>query len=244
MAAYKLHNYWSIIGWGRFTLRCVLGLGALVLFSLLVVRTQVLEMQKLQALDSAKAIGAALQPYMHRNDVHSGNINSGDGIPAAPEWRHASNALIRDTLLSAIGQSGAYGQIILIDPDGNTLYEQRYVLADPGVPLWFQRLLPINPPIVQAEVLAGWDIAGTLSVSRHPAAGYQLVWRMALGLAGPGLIMLTTAIWLRRRRLQADAQIMEDWQRTQDLLQNRVYQLTAQLETHEERTLYEKEAAD
>ncbi|MCK7598413.1 hypothetical protein M0G74_14120 [Microbulbifer sp. CAU 1566] len=235
MTVYKSNKHQSIIGWGRFALCCVLALGALALFGVLVVRAQILAMQELQAQDSANAISAALQPYMH----------SGDGITTDPEdKRHTGNPLIRDTLLSAIGQSGAYGQITLTDPAGNTLYEQRYALVEPGVPLWFQRLLPINPPIVQAEVLAGWDIAGTLSVSRHPAAGYQLVWRAALGLTGPGLILLAAAIWLRRRRLQAEAQRVEEWQRTQDLLQNRVYQLTAQLEMLEERALYEKEAAD
>ncbi|WP_390685048.1 LapD/MoxY N-terminal periplasmic domain-containing protein [Microbulbifer agarilyticus] len=69
-----------------------------------------------------------------------------------------------------------------------------------GVPRWFQQLMRFQPPSSQAEVRSGWEIAGTVAVRRHPAPALQLLWRVALGLCGTGLLILAIVIRQSHKR--------------------------------------------
>jgi len=220
MADKQPFNMKALRGWAGFFCSAALALGAILLLCLLALRTQLLAVMAVQAQDSASSISLALQPHI-RND----------------------EPRVRDTLLTAIGQSGAYYRLTLRDTDGQIEFRQQAPLAVLDVPDWFQRLVPMTPPTVQTEVLDGWDITGTIAVSRHPAGSYRVLWRAALSIAGGGLVGLALATWLRRRRLRAQI-LREELRRKQmEALNRRIYQLTEQLSYQQKRALEQEDAA-
>jgi len=116
------------------------------------------------AQDTANALSLALQPHVA-----------------------AGNLLTADTMITALLQSGYYTAIILRDSEGQILIQRDTAAVPLAVPAPFVALLPLQPPIANATISDGWEVAATVEVASHPALAYQQLWRVTLGILGLGL---------------------------------------------------------
>nr|WP_010133613.1 LapD/MoxY N-terminal periplasmic domain-containing protein [Microbulbifer agarilyticus] len=183
-------GFWHSLA--AFISQVVTGLCCLVLVlvaGLAIARDQLHQLQAVQARDSAAMLAVQLGGAMRQ---------------------HPDPASYTRTLLQGVTQSGAYAEVLFRPADSVQTKQQtpdsiapvsiRTPTAARGVPGWFQQLMQFQPPRLRAEVRSGWEIAGTVTVRRHPAPALQLLWRLALGLCGTGLLILAVAVYQSRKR--------------------------------------------
>lgn len=87
-----------------------------------------------------------------------------------------NDAAIVDRLVSAVSDSGYYREVVVSDVDGKPLVERRQTAALSGVPEWFVRWVPLDTPVGEALVMAGWQQAGTVRVVANPGYAYAALW--------------------------------------------------------------------
>ncbi len=112
-----------------------------------------------------------------------------------------------DVVLAVTAQfdSGQYEHIQVVDPQGRSLVERIAPEADPGAPLWFIRLLPIEPAPGQARISNDWRQVGTISLMSHVHFAYQSLWETAVYMSGAILLAgllggILSSLVLRRLR--------------------------------------------
>jgi len=106
------------------------------------------------AQDTATSLGLSISPYM--------------GID--------EDKIIVETMISAIFDRGYYYKLALYDVEKRILISKSFDVELEGVPHWFVKMFPINPPVEQTEIDNGWQIAGTLTLQSHPGLAYQQLW--------------------------------------------------------------------
>lgn len=92
--------------------------------------------------------------------------------------------------------SGQYEYIQVNDPQGHSIVERISPEADPEVPRWFIRLLPIRPAPGVAQISSGWRQVGSIVLMSQSRFAYRDLWdgaltmvvvMLAAGLLGGGL---------------------------------------------------------
>lgn len=117
-------------------------------------KTLPLELEGSHAQDTATSLGLSVSSYMAEEDLST--VKS---------------------MIDAIFDRGYYSRIHLVATDNRTLLERSARIDLEGVPDWFVALLNLEIPPANAEVLAGWNIAGVVSVESHPGYAYRQLWR-------------------------------------------------------------------
>jgi predicted signal transduction protein with EAL and GGDEF domain len=112
--------------------------------------------------------------------------------------------------VAAVFDSGQYGTVRLIDPNGKTMIEKTSPQDAGNVPDWFIRLFPIDSQPGHAQVSSGWSQFGTIELVSHSHFAYEELWNGALKLLGwfaigGGLMGLLGMQFLRRIRRPLDA---------------------------------------
>ncbi|SDJ66987.1 LapD/MoxY N-terminal periplasmic domain-containing protein [Microbulbifer yueqingensis] len=142
------------------------------------------------AQDSAATLTLALQPVLAED-----------------------NLLGAETLITAMMQTGNFGGIALYSADGEILLEQsrrEVQFGINGIPGWFRQLFPLEPPVAQAQVSRGWELADTLRVTADTTPAYRQLWQLARSILGLGLVALVLVYallwqWAHRARRQVAA---------------------------------------
>ena len=80
------------------------------------------------------------------------------------------------TSINAMFDGGYFESITLIRQDGTLAYEKREKVAIHGVPSIFIDYIDLAIPEVEANVMAGWNIFGTLKIKGHPGVSYKKLW--------------------------------------------------------------------
>ncbi|MCP5278582.1 MAG: EAL domain-containing protein [Thiobacillus sp.] len=80
--------------------------------------------------------------------------------------------------------SGQYEYIQINDPQGRSIVERIAPGADPEVPRWFIRLLPIRPAPGVAQISSGWQQVGSIVLMSQSRFAYRDLWDGALSLCG------------------------------------------------------------
>lgn len=86
--------------------------------------------------------------------------------------------------ITAQFNSGQYEYILITNPQGHSMVERIAPAAEPDVPRWFKRLLPIRPTPGVAQINSGWQQVGTLSLMSHTHFAYSDLWSGAITLCG------------------------------------------------------------
>ncbi len=81
------------------------------------------------------------------------------------------------TMIDAINDRGYYSVIKLNSNQGESLVERYTELSLDGVPDWFIRLVKLETPRADAQVMGGWNLAGVLHVQSHPGIAYRQLWK-------------------------------------------------------------------
>ena len=103
--------------------------------------------------DMATSLGLSLSPHIASNEM-----------------------VVVQSMITAVSDSGYYREIILADVNGKTMFEKVQPLVIEGVPEWFVHLIPLETPRGEAFVMAGWQQAGTISISANPGYAYSTLW--------------------------------------------------------------------
>nr|WP_321395787.1 LapD/MoxY N-terminal periplasmic domain-containing protein [uncultured Desulfobacter sp.] len=80
------------------------------------------------------------------------------------------------TSINAMFDGGYFESISLLRQDGTLVYEKREPLVIDGVPSFFISHIDLDIPEVEAKVMAGWNIFGTLKIKGHPGSSYIKLW--------------------------------------------------------------------
>ena len=82
--------------------------------------------------------------------------------------------------VSALFDSGHYELIRINDPNGKIMVERAAPVRNLDVPAWFARLLPIRAMPGDAQISAGWQQFGTVTLISHSRFAYRALWNSVL----------------------------------------------------------------
>jgi len=108
---------------------------------------------------------------------HAQDTATSFGLSITPYIGDENDLPLIETMMSVIFDRGYYRSIVLKDVEDTILLEKHNPDAIDGVPAWFMRWFPLNPPMVTSEINDGWTIAAVITVQSHPGIGYQQLWR-------------------------------------------------------------------
>ncbi|MFT7688911.1 MAG: diguanylate cyclase (GGDEF)-like protein [Candidatus Azotimanducaceae bacterium] len=87
---------------------------------------------------------------------------------------------ILEVLANAVFDRGYYQEINLTDSDGKILLSRVNPTQIDGVPAWFTELIKLPSPKGSSEIMNGWYLLGTLTVTSHPGHAYRDLWRISV----------------------------------------------------------------
>ena len=90
------------------------------------------------------------------------------------------DTVLVETILNPIFDRGYFREIVVTKPDGEVLVRKSLPASEAGVPQWFVRLLPLDPPGAQSLISNGWRQMGRVVAFGHPYFAYQELWRIGL----------------------------------------------------------------
>jgi diguanylate cyclase (GGDEF)-like protein len=87
-----------------------------------------------------------------------------------------NDAAVVDRMVSAVSDSGYYREVVVSDVDGKPLVERQQEVKLGSVPQWFVDRVPLETPVGEALIMAGWQQAGTVRVVANPGYAYASLW--------------------------------------------------------------------
>lgn len=173
-------------------------------------RSFLIDQLESHAQDTATSLGVAISQYTVGNDTAS-----------------------MESMINAVFDRGYYEAIRYVNVDGKVIAERTLGVTVENVPAWFIAVAPLKAPEANANVMAGWRRAGTISVKSHPGYAYHALWRdsarMALWFAACGIfVLLVGGLGLRvllrplaRVQRQADAICRKEYESQERLPRTR-----------------------
>ncbi|OEC57287.1 MULTISPECIES: LapD/MoxY N-terminal periplasmic domain-containing protein [unclassified Aeromonas] len=158
-------------------------IGAALLFALEVttVRQSILDQMSANLETAITALGLVLQ----------GTLLNDDNVLA-------------ETIVNAMFDGGFVSSVILVDPDGQVLFQKAFHSTQQNVPGWLPSVIGMPPVKIEQELTDGWRMLGTLTLEGHSGYAYQHLWnaisRTGLALLA-GLVVFTLIISLVCKRL-------------------------------------------
>lgn len=101
-----------------------------------------------------------------------------------------------DLYVAALFDSGHYEQIQVTDPRGKIIVERKSPADSGDAPVWFTRLLPINPTPGQAQISDGWKQYGSITLRSQSRFAYQELWNGAIRMGGWFILAGFISGWL------------------------------------------------
>ncbi|MDP2829173.1 MAG: EAL domain-containing protein [Sulfuricellaceae bacterium] len=111
------------------------------------------------AQDAATSLGLSLSPHAADNDL-----------------------ITMTSMVDAMFDSGYYREIKVVDIDGKPLVVRELPVTIEEVPQWFIQLTPLETPLGEALVMAGWQHAGGVTVRSNPGIAYAKLWYDSIGM--------------------------------------------------------------
>lgn len=81
-----------------------------------------------------------------------------------------------ESMINAVSDSGYYREVVLADVNGKTLIERTQQVTMDEVPPWFVKLIPLETPAGEAQIMAGWVQAGNVRIAANPGYAYATLW--------------------------------------------------------------------
>ncbi len=97
-------------------------------------------------------------------------------LSAHMDDRAGSDAAVAESLADAIAESGFYRLVRVENADGSIAAQREIPVRVEDVPAWFMRLVPLDTPVREAPLQAGWRQAGRVLVGSHPGYAYKRLW--------------------------------------------------------------------
>jgi diguanylate cyclase (GGDEF)-like protein len=123
------------------------------------------------AQDTATSLGVSISQYSKENDLP-----------------------VIESMINAVFDRGYYRIVRYKDSGGNVLIDRVLDVNIENVPQWFISLVSLKTPEATANVMAGWQQAGTIYVKSHPGYAYKTLWenvvRMSIWFLACGIFVL------------------------------------------------------
>ena len=123
------------------------------------------------AQDTATSLGVSISQYSKENDLP-----------------------VIESMINAVFDRGYYRIVRYKDSAGNVLIGRVLDVNIENVPQWFISLVSLKTPEATANVMAGWQQAGTIYVKSHPGYAYKTLWenvvRMSIWFLACGIFVL------------------------------------------------------
>lgn len=160
----------------------------LLLLEITTVRQSILDQMSANLETSITALGLVLQGTLLNDDK-----------------------VLAETIVNAMFDGGFVSSVVLLDPDGQLLFQKVFHTAQQNVPSWLPAVIHMPPVKVEQELTDGWRILGTLTLEGHEGYAYQHLWnaisRTGLALLA-GLLVFTLIItWVCHRLLRPLEQV-------------------------------------
>lgn len=97
------------------------------------------------------------------------------GLTLSPHFAEGEMVIV-ESMISAVFDSGYYREVIVRSIDNKPLVERIAPVNIEGVPAWFVRQVPLETPRGEALIMAGWQQAGTVTVSANPGQAFRTLW--------------------------------------------------------------------
>lgn len=97
------------------------------------------------------------------------------GLTLSPHFADGEMVIV-ESMISAVFDSGYYREVIVRSIDKKPLVERIAPVNIEGVPEWFIRQVPLETPRGEALIMAGWQQAGTVTVSANPGQAFRTLW--------------------------------------------------------------------
>ncbi|WP_324062141.1 LapD/MoxY N-terminal periplasmic domain-containing protein [Aeromonas caviae] len=119
--------------------------------------------------------------------------------------------VLAETIVNAMFDGGFVNSVVLLDPDGQVLFQKVFHTAQQNVPGWLPSVIDMPPVKIEQELTDGWRILGTLTLEGHKGYAYQHLWnaisRTGLALLAGLLVFSLVITWVCRRLLRPLEQI-------------------------------------
>lgn len=132
---------------------------------------------------------------------HAQDAATSLGLSATTHVDEGDQAMVT-AMVNAMFHRGDYLLIRFETLDGEAWLERSTESLVDGVPGWFVRLFPLDPPQRSATMMSGWRQVGRVVVKSHPGLAYGQLWQttrqtLKLFVIGALLALLAGAIGLR-----------------------------------------------
>ena len=116
--------------------------------------------------------------------------------------QQAKDRVTAELIVSAQFDLGHYRRIEYLDAEGRSVVRHTRETTQPGVPSWFVSLIPIEPPLGEAGIQAGWMQLGTIKLQSDPSFAYASLWQSVVRLlfwfvGGFGIVGLLGTVFIR-----------------------------------------------
>ncbi|MEI7108048.1 cyclic di-GMP receptor LapD [Pectobacterium versatile] len=142
------------------------------------------------------------EQYNNQLHSHAQDAATALGLSLTP---NIDDTAMVELMVSSIFDSGYFSSIRVRDlKTGNVTLERTASPDIPDVPLWFVRLVNLQPGAGEAIVMRGWEQAAKVEVVSHPMFAVTRLWRSStatfLWLLGCGTLgVFLGALFLRRQ---------------------------------------------
>ncbi|WP_323641991.1 cyclic di-GMP receptor LapD [Pectobacterium carotovorum] len=142
------------------------------------------------------------EQYNNQLHSHAQDAATALGLSLTP---NIDDPAMVELMVSSIFDSGYFSSIRVRDLKTGNVTLERTVSPDiPDVPLWFVRLVNLQPGAGEAIVMRGWEQAAKVEVVSHPMFAVTRLWRSStatfLWLLGCGTLgVFLGALFLRRQ---------------------------------------------
>lgn len=97
------------------------------------------------------------------------------GLTLTPPMKEKDMAVV-DRMISAVSDSGYYREVTVVDVEGKPLVTRSQKVKLGNVPQWFVDRVPLETPVGEALIMAGWQQAGKVRVTANPGYAYAALW--------------------------------------------------------------------
>ena len=123
--------------------------------------------------------------------------------------------VLAETIVNAMFDGGFVNSVVLLDPDGQVLFQKVFHTAQQNVPGWLPSVIDMPPVKIEQELTDGWRILGTLTLEGHKGYAYQHLWnaisRTGLALLAGLLVFSLVITWVCRRLLRPSNRSVCNW---------------------------------
>jgi diguanylate cyclase (GGDEF)-like protein len=97
------------------------------------------------------------------------------GLTLTPPMKEKDMAVV-DRMISAVSDSGYYREVSVVDVEDKPLVSRSQKVKLGNVPQWFVDRVPLETPVGEALIMAGWQQAGKVRVIANPGYAYAALW--------------------------------------------------------------------